>query len=111
MEEDRWEPGSGFRVLVGLEGCNKQRRAKSDSRDCVLSDSYNGEDHGSSRLGCDMQEFRKECEFGCRLRMPSGLFLERQSKCKEGPCQWLVRKSGIWQMRRFRNAAFLISNT
>ena len=73
MEEDRWEPGSGFRVLVGLEGCNKQRRAKSDSRDCVLSDSYNGEDHGSSRLGCDMQQFRKECEFGCRLRMPSGL--------------------------------------
>lgn len=83
MEEGRREPDSGFRVSMGVHvGCKKQRRPKDDSGDCVLSDSYNGEDHGRSRLGCDMQEFRKR-EFDC-LGMLCGHFLERKNSGWQG---------------------------
>lgn len=37
MEEGRWEPGSGFEILVGLDvGCKKQRTGNDDSKNSLL---------------------------------------------------------------------------
>lgn len=46
VEKGMWEPGSGFEILVGLDmGCNKPQTDKGDSRNFVLSNSYNGLNH------------------------------------------------------------------